>query len=190
MKRITLILLLGAWPAAPALGQSAASVRETALARISRAQALAADPQILKALREKNASKESMEEIQRKDKQWVESAQYPLRKALSDGPCARRLRELTRDDAIIVEAILMDAQGANVCVSRETSDYWQGDEAKFQKTFGADKDVFVDEPALDVSTGTYAIQLSVLVRDGGTRAGALTLSLRVRKQDVAGEKPR
>lgn len=78
----------------------------------------------------------------------------------------------------------MDAQGANVCVSRETSDYWQGDEAKFQKSFGADKQAFVDDPAFDASTGVHAIQLTVIVFDGKTKIGALTLTLRVRKQDI------
>ena len=78
----------------------------------------------------------------------------------------------------------MDKNGANVCVSKETSDYWQGDEAKFQKTFGASKDVFVDEPSFDQSTNVYAIQLSVVVRDAGKKVGALTLGLRVSKQDA------
>jgi hypothetical protein len=179
-----MLLLVGVWAAHPAEAQSAARVRETALARIPRGQAVAADPEVLKAVREKNASRESMDEILRKDKEWAENTEHPLRKAQSRGACARRLQELTRDDALIVEVILMDARGANVCVSRETSDYWQGDEAKFQRTFGADKELFVDEPALDVSTGVYAIQLSMLVRDGGAKIGALTLSLRVRQQEL------
>jgi hypothetical protein len=184
MRRLAILLLVAACPAVTAGAQSAASIRETALARISRAQALVADPELVKAVREKNASKESMEDIARKDKEWVENARYLLRKELSQSACALRLRELTRDDPVIVEAILMDAQGANVCVSRETSDYWQGDEAKFQRTFGANKDVFLDEPALDASTGVYAIQLSVLLRDAGAKIGALTLSLRVPKRGV------
>lgn len=185
MRRIAVLLAALAGLAAPARGQSAASVRETALARVARAQALSADPELVKAVLDKNATQEPMEDVARKDKEWVENPRYPLRKTLSESACAQRLRDLTREDRIIVEVILMDDQGANVCVSRETSDYWQGDEAKFQKTFGAGKDVFVDEPALDASTGVYAIQLSVLVRDQGRKIGALTLSLRVPKRDVS-----
>jgi hypothetical protein len=79
---------------------------------------------------------------------------------------------------------VMDRQGANVCVSKETSDYWQGDEPKFQKTFEADKPVFVDEPKFDESAAVYGVQLSTLVTDGQAKIGALTLGLRVKKQDL------
>jgi hypothetical protein len=182
VKRLALLLAvtcLTAW-----LGAQAVGVREAALARIPLAQAIASDPQVLLALRAKNASGETQDEILRRDKEWMQNPQLPLRKQLSTNACAQRLRELTNGDSSVVEVILMDKNGANVCVSRETSDYWQGDEAKFQKTFGADKQIFVDEPAFDQSTGVYAIQLSVLVRDGQTKAGALTLGLRVAKRDL------
>jgi len=85
----------------------------------------------------------------------------------------------------VVEAILMDEKGANVCVSRETSDYWQGDEDKWQKPFVEGKVAFVDEPAFDASSATYAIQLSVPVSEGTHRLGALTLTLKVRKDAAA-----
>ena len=41
----------------------------------------------------------------------------------------------------------MDKFGLNVGQSSVTSDYWQGDEDKFQKTFAVGPDaVFIDEP--------------------------------------------
>ncbi len=168
--------------AAAPVGWSQVGPRETALARIARARTIAEDPEVLGAVRARNASPDPMAEIQRKDKEWMGNPQSPLRKALSQNACAQRLRELTKDDPLIVEVILMDAQGANVCVSKETSDYWQGDEAKFHKTFSDGKEVFVDEPAFDTSANVYALQLSVLIRDAGKKVGALTLSLRVPKQ--------
>jgi hypothetical protein len=170
-------ILLAAQPLSAQVG-----VREAALARVPLARALAADAQLLEAVRAKNAKAESEAEIRRLDAEWTRDASHALRGELSRGACADRLRELTKADPNVVEVILMDRNGANVCISRETSDYWQGDEPKFQKTFGQDKELHVDEPALDQSTGVYAIQLSVLVRDGGQKAGALTLGLRVRKQ--------
>jgi hypothetical protein len=171
--------------AAPAArAQAPAYVRQTALARVALAQRVAADPELVRAVLAKNATGESLDEVRRKDKEWVDSAQYPLRKTMTTSACAQRLRELTKDDAFIAEVILLDAQGANVCVSRETSDYWQGDEAKFQKSFGADKQAFIDEPAFDVSSGTHAIQLTVIAFDGKTKIGALTLTLKVREEDV------
>jgi hypothetical protein len=176
-------LTLFTFGASVAFGQ-ATGVREMALARVLKARAIAADPEVLKAIISKNATRETMEEVHRKDKEWMANPQSPLRKELSGSTCAQRVRALTKDDPAIVEVIVMDRQGANVCVSRETSDYWQGDEAKFQKTYGADKEVFVDEPAFDASTGTYAVQLSVMVMDGRAKVGAITLTLRVRKGEV------
>lgn len=176
-------LMLFTFGVALAFGQ-ATGVREMALARVLKARAVAADPEVLKAITAKNATHETMDEVHRKDKEWMANPQSPLRKELSGSACAQRVRDLTKDDPAIVEVIVMDRQGANVCVSRETSDYWQGDEAKFQKTYGADKEVFVDEPAFDASTGTYAVQLSVMVTDGRAKVGALTLTLRVRKGEA------
>jgi hypothetical protein len=46
---------------------------------------------------------------------------------------------------MITEMFVMDAKGLNVGQSDVTSDYWQGDEAKWQKTYGAGPGVvFVD----------------------------------------------
>jgi hypothetical protein len=183
-KRLLTLVVLGVLAAPAARAQAPEYVRQTAVARVARAQEIAADPQLIKAVLAKNATGESLDEVRRKDKQWVDDLQYPLRKTMTTSACAQRLRELTGNDPFIVEVILMDAQGANVCVSRETSDYWQGDEAKFQKSFGADKQAFVDDPAFDASTGTHAIQLTVIVFDGKPKIGALTLTLKVRKGDA------
>jgi hypothetical protein len=159
-------------------------VKQVAAARLDLAQTMARDPELVAAVNAKNAEKETPEAIQRKDKEWAARADSPLRKALTGSPCAQRLRLLIAPDPMVVEAILMDNQGANVCVSKETSDYWQGDEPKWQKTFRDGQEVFVDEPAFDESTHAYAVQLSVPVAAGGHRVGALTLSLKVRKEDV------
>jgi hypothetical protein len=183
--KTTVVFLSGALCFAPWAAAQAAGVREAALARMPLARSIATDAQILKEIRAKNASGETMEEVQRKDKEWMQNPQFPLRKTLSENACAQKLRELIKGDANVVEAILMDKHGANVCVSSVTTDYWQGDEAKFQKTFDADKEVFVDEPAFDQSTGVFAIQLNVLIRDGQSKIGALTLTLRIKKQEIA-----
>ena len=159
-------------------------VKQVASARLALAQGMARDTALVAAVNAKNAEMETPESVQRKDKEWVSRPDFPLRKALVTSPCAQRLRQLIAADPMVVEAILMDDHGANVCVSRETSDYWQGDEAKWQKTFKAGLEVFVDEPALDESTHEYAVQLSVPVSDGGSRIGALTLTLKVRKEDL------
>jgi hypothetical protein len=99
------------------------------------------------------------------------------------------MREIVKKDPVVVEAILMDEQGANVCVSRPTSDYWQGDEPKWQKPFKEGVDPFVDAPTFDASTGVYAIQLSVPVRREGAAIGALTLTLKIPRAQVQPGRP-
>ena len=174
-----LVLLVAHGGAAQSLG-----ARGAALARAPLAGAISRDPEVLKAIRAKNAANETKEEIQRKDREWAQNPKSPLREALTNSACGQRLREITKKDLNVVEVIVMDKNGANVCVSRETSDYWQGDEAKFLKTFGAKKALFIDEPALDQSTGVHSIQMSALVEDGGVPVGAVTLGLRLGQGDV------
>jgi hypothetical protein len=187
LKRIAILLLLSVFAVPASHAQAPAHVRQTALARVPRARTIAADPALVQAVVARNSMHETLDQVRSKDREWIDNPQYALRKTLSTNVCAQRLREITKDDPVIVEAILMDAQGANVCVSRETSDYWQGDEPKFQKSFGADKEVFVDEPALDASTSTYAIQLTVIVFADKAKAGALTLTMRVPRSEAAGK---
>ncbi len=184
---VVLVALL-AFPPAVLRAQASAAVKQMAHARVKLAEQVAADAEIRKAVTAKNAESEPRPAIERKDREWSANLAYPLRKALTGSPCAQKLRQLTAADPLVVEAILMDAQGANVCVSRETSDYFQGDEDKWKKPFLEGRAAFVDEPALDASSATYAIQLSVPVTDGGKRIGALTLTLKVRKDAAAPDK--
>jgi hypothetical protein len=178
---VTLLLAAGAASPPP----TAWAVRQLALSRVPLMQSMARDREILQSVASKNLSGETLQDIKRKDEAWTGQPGLPLRRQLTDSACAERLRQLGRSDPLVVEVILMDARGANVCISRETSDYWQGDEPKFQRTFGAREEVFLDSPALDASSGTYAVQLSGLVYDGDSPIGAITLTLRVKKDALA-----
>jgi hypothetical protein len=172
------VLLLGMTLSQAPAGSSA-GVRGTAYARMPAAQKIAADPQIVAAVVARNLVPESADQIRRRDEDWKANPRFALRKQLAENDCARRLRELTGPDTFIVEAILMDHQGALVCSTVEAEDYWQGDEPKWAKTYGEGGKVFVDEPHLDVNTDKYGIQLSVLVSQGDRKIGALTLTLKV-----------
>lgn len=80
----------------------------------------------------------------------------------------------------ITEIILMDAQGLNVAVSHVTSDYWQGDEAKHQETYGIGADaVHFSEIELDESSQRYQGQISVTLVDPATGEpiGAVTIGV-------------
>ncbi len=161
-------------------GAPDAAVRETAYARVRLAEQVAHDPVIVRAVVAQDARKATLADIQARDAAWMKDPKLPLRKQILDAPCSARLKELVGADPHVVEAFVMDDKGALVCSVAETSDYWQGDEAKWQKTFQEGKDPFVDEPAFDASSGTYAIQVSVPVPDGKERVGAVTLTLKLR----------
>ena len=76
----------------------------------------------------------------------------------------------------------MDNRGLNVGQSDETSDYWQGDEDKWQKSYlkGTDS-VFVDGMEFDESAGMYLRQISVSIADPqtGETIGAITVGVDV-----------
>jgi len=182
LRPIAWILLLPALVPPPLHAQTTAAVKQMAHARVKLGEQMAADPQLRKAVADKNAEQETEAARQARDRDWTQNKASALRKALSTSPCAQRLRELIVPDPLVVEAILMDAHGANVCVSRETSDYWQGDEDKWRKPFVEGRAAFVDEPAFDQSSATYAVQLSVPVSESARPIGALTLTLKVRKE--------
>lgn len=67
------------------------------------------------------------------------------------------------------EIFVMDANGLNVGQSAITGDYWQGDEAKFQKTFPVAADaVFIDEPEWDEDLAIWRAQLNLTLPDPET----------------------
>ncbi len=160
-------------------GPMDARLRETAYARVGLAQTIARTPEVVAFVVAKNAQAEPMERVRYHDQRWADS---PLRKALTQDSCASALKSLTASDPAVVEVLLMDDQGALVCASAETSDYYQGDEAKWQKTFQEGLDPFIDTPSVDASTGKYSIQVSVPVTAGGRRIGALTLTVKLARQ--------
>jgi hypothetical protein len=154
-------------------------VRNTAYARVDVARRLAGDSVIQAAVAHKNAGGESREEVQRIDAGWSAGGEEERKATLTRSRCADRLREAIGGDPVIAEAILMDEKGALVCSTGPTSDYDQSDELKWSQPVREGKAVFIDEPAYDESSDTYAIQLSVPVQDGAATIGALTLTLRL-----------
>jgi hypothetical protein len=167
---------------AQATPANVASIKETAYARVAVAQGIARDAAIRHAVEASNAVAESAEEIRKRDAAWMANRRDPLRQVIVQAPCSAHVRDMVKADVLVVEAFVMNARGTLVCSINETSDYWQGDEAKWQKTYVEGKAAYVDEPAFDASTGTYAVQVSVPVGDeAGKRTGAVTLTLKLRQ---------
>jgi hypothetical protein len=144
------------------------------------------DAALLQAVREQNALNVPLSRIRSIDITWMTEGENNTRaQALLKNPCAKSLQALAAARPGYREAFVMDNQGALVCMTRKTSDYWQGDEDKWRKPFVEGRAAFVDEPALDASSATYAIQMSVPVLEGAQRIGALALTLKVRKDATA-----
>ncbi|UOA27264.1 hypothetical protein [Pseudosulfitobacter sp. DSM 107133] len=126
----------------------------------------------------------SAEEIDGLDKNWraqVGQVDAPLISSVMGNPLSVYLtNHVAEAGGLITEMFVMDAQGLNVAASSVTSDYWQGDEAKFQQTFGVGPQAMhVSEVELDESTQTYQAQVSLSLTDPATGnvIGAVTFGL-------------
>ncbi|QFT59973.1 hypothetical protein FIU94_14165 [Sulfitobacter sp. THAF37] len=143
-------------------------------------------PRIVAAIQEQNMRHEGLSaaDIDEMDTAWraqVGTSETPIIAPVMGHPLSDFLREqVTQAKGRITEVFVMDNRGLNVATSDVTSDYWQGDEAKFQKTFGAGAGaVFVDDVELDESTQTYQGQVSFSITDpdSGAVIGAITVGL-------------
>lgn len=141
------------------------------------------DPVIVKAVLAQNALGKTLDQIKATDKKWRNHAGIAdYMKALMESECGRHLRKVQNSAPYYAEIFVMDNLGANVAMTDKTSDYWQGDEAKFQKSFnGGLGAVFVDDVEFDDSTQAYLVQVSVPVRNAGQVIGAITFGIDVDK---------
>lgn len=147
-------------------------------------------PEIVDAIKAQNAenAKLAQADIETLDKKWraeTEASDHPMIDATLAKPLSQFLKQKQEESGgVITEMFVMDAKGLNVGQSEMTSDYWQGDEAKFQKSFGAGADtVFVDEVEKDESTQTLQSQASMTIKDPATGEpiGAITIGVNIDK---------
>ena len=69
-----------------------------------------------------------------------------------------------------------------VCATARTSDYWQGDEAKWQRAYDDGRGgTFIDRPKFDESANRRIAQISVPVMDGEKVIGAITVGVAIEK---------
>lgn len=120
------------------------------------------------------------EQIDALDKAWRserESADQPLIAATLSSPLSTYLTQIqAAAGGIFTEIFVMDAYGLNVGQSSVTSDFWQGDEAKFQKTFDVGPTaIFIDEPEFHEKTKTWRTQVNLTIAKDGEPIGAVTV---------------
>jgi hypothetical protein len=142
---------------------------------------LGIDAAIVEAVKAENAKGKSLDQVKDMDKKWRATpgiADYM--QAMMDSDAGKHLSTIQESAPFYAEIFVMDNQGANVAMTDKTSDYWQGDEAKFKKSFnGGSGAVFVDEVEFDDSAQAYLVQISVPVKDGDTVIGAITFGIDV-----------
>jgi len=146
------------------------------------------DPMIVSAIKKQNAQHASLSEadIQRLDKQWRSetggSTQPMISKVLSNSLSGFLKKKTEESQGLYTEIFVMDNKGLNVGQSAVTSDYWQGDEAKWKKTYLAGADAMhIGGVKKDESTQSFQSQLSLPIVDPADNKviGAITIGINV-----------
>ena len=140
---------------------------------------LGTDPIIVNAVKAENLKGKTLDQIKELDEKWKGHAGIAdYMSSLMDSECGKHLRDIQNSAEYFAEIFVMDNQGANVAMTNKTSDYWQGDEAKFQKSFnGGQGALFVDDVEFDDSAQAYLVQVSFPVKDGNHVIGAVTVGI-------------
>ncbi|WP_417829489.1 hypothetical protein [Thalassospira sp.] len=125
----------------------------------------------------------TQDEIDAADAQWRaerEAEDQPLVAAILTNPLSSYLTQVqARSGGMYAEIFVMDSVGLNVGQSSITSDFWQGDEAKFQNTFPNGPDaVFVDEAEYNENSDVWLAQLNMTMSDADRQPiGAVTIEV-------------
>lgn len=144
------------------------------------------DPVLIDAVKAQNAANAALTqaEIDALDQKWraeTESGDKPMIDGVLANPLSAFLKSKQEASSdLITEVFVTDNKGLNVGQSDVTSDYWQGDEAKWTESFGAGPDgLFVDEAEKDESTQMLQSQASVAIKDpaSGEAIGAITIGI-------------
>lgn len=145
------------------------------------------DPALISAIKAQNSAHAALtaDAVEALDQQWrvetdADAGDRPLIDKTLNNPLSAFLKQKQESsDGMISEVFVMDDKGLNVGQSDVTSDYWQGDEAKFQKSFGAGAGaVFVDDAEKDESSQVLQTQVSLTLTDEkGAPIGAITLGI-------------
>jgi hypothetical protein len=146
---------------------------------------LTKNAEVQSAIRVSNAANQSIDEttILDQDAEWrreIGTTSMPEIDRIMTMPASDALRKMVDESqGKIVEIIVMDNHGLNAAMSNVTSDFWQGDEDKFQQTYGKGAgSVHVGEVEFDESSQAYVVQVSFVVTDAaGLPVGAATFSL-------------
>jgi hypothetical protein len=161
--------------AANAPAQSAGQIHKRLTAEGERLRPWASDKMLVEAIKAQNARKVPLATIQQIDAEWRGGT---VLKQITTSACANRLRELAKQQPYYVEVFVSDDQGALVCANSVTSDYWQGDEPKWIRSFNDGKGtLFIDRPRYDESAKATLAAISLPILDGEKTIGVITVGV-------------
>lgn len=146
------------------------------------------DPVLVDAIKAQNAKNAALgqADIDKMDAQWkaeTGAASKPMIDGVLGNAASTFLKKVKADNkGLFTEIFVVDNKGMNVGQSDVTSDYWQGDEAKYKETFpkGAGT-IFIDKVEQDDSTQHLQSQVSMTIVDPATKEpiGAATIGVDV-----------
>ena len=140
----------------------------------------AQNPVLINSVIKQNQKNVSLEEIMKIDKQWLAGEINNFAISLQKNKAGKLLYDqISQNSRLYVEAFLCDEKGAVVAEYPETTDYWQGDEEKFLKSYNSGKgQIYVGPLSFDDSTKTNSVQISIPVFDKKKTIGVLIVGLK------------
>lgn len=180
---VSAILATGAAPVPAAEDDHRQAIREQVVPKV---RAMIGDWEVTDAIIAQNARHAGLSQsrIDNLDKQWraeTASGGGKLVDAVLSNKLSGYLSGVQADSqGLFSEIFVMDNRGLNVGQSGLTTDYWQGDEAKWQETYGKGADaMLIDDVEFDESSQTFQSQLSLPVVDpnSGEVIGAITVGV-------------
>jgi len=164
MKTLTFILMCSLGMSNVSFAEDQQEQKAALLAsKLLGVQQITKQVRFINACKEQNSKGMTLEQIKALDKEWQNSgSDTELKRSMSESQLGLFLKNLIENNADKYnEVFFTDAQGANIAAYPLTSDYWQGDEAKFTEAYAGGKGkIYIGDVEYDESTKVEAVQIS------------------------------
>ncbi len=140
-------------------------------------------PAIIAAIKAQNTKHASLDAsaITKMDGDWkaqTSAADKPLINSVLNNAVSAELKKIqAASGGKYVEIFVMDNKGLNAGQTGITSDYWQGDEAKFTKVFPNVGATSSEAPEFDESAQAFVAEVNGTIADGTTAIGTFTVKV-------------
>lgn len=139
-------------------------------------------PSLVRAVENQNNLSISLADIKANDESWkkADEGSNTLIRRVTQNDVAKYFQRRVENNPAIDEVFLTDNQGANVAAYPPTSDYWQGDEDKWSRSYNNGNGVvYIGPLEYDESTKKTQVQISAPVVSQNETIGVLVLGVSV-----------